>query len=116
MNKFDIYSIALAEPNEDIAERIEDAYPVPFHYKMSDSFWLICCDKDARNILIESINDSGVAEEIAETIGLLGNPENDTVGLVAKLESAYAGWAFADMWKWIEMVKPGKVKYFHDNT
>lgn len=109
--KFDIYSIALAEPDEDIAERIEVEYPVPLHYKMSDSFWLICCERNARNILIETGNDSAIAEEIAETIGLIGNPEIDTVGLVTKLESAYAGWAFEDMWDWIKMVKPGTLRY-----
>ncbi len=83
-----IFAVALGERNNEIKKAIEKAYPDE-HHELQDMFFLI--------------QDPASARDVAVKIRLRGdNQVEDANGVVFKINSAYAGYTYSDLWDWLE--------------
>ena len=87
-----LFAIALAEPNNEIGERLVSAYPTNFQY--TDTFYLVAVDPVT------------LTKDIAERVGLKGaNRIEDSSGVVFTLNTAYSGFTNPSLWEWLKAIK-----------
>lgn len=85
------FGIALGEANDEIERRINEAYPEPDSYRLSDTFYLVMCDS--------------TAALVAKAVGLRGdNLVEGARGVVIRLAMRYSGRAESELWDWLERV------------
>ena len=81
-----VFAIVLAEPNVQLAKRIEDKYP--HCYKLNDLAFLVEGDL--------------LAEDIAVEVGIKGDERiEQAVGVVFKLNRSYSGYSPRSLWDWL---------------
>ena len=87
-----MFGIALETPNPEVERRINEAYPEPDNYRLSDTFYLVMRDT--------------LADTVAKTIGLAGdNRVKGAAGVVFRLARAYSGYGDRALWDWFERVE-----------
>lgn len=78
--------------HDQIAERIESAFPSTDHHRLSDNLYLVRGDT--------------IADKVARAIGIKGKePIENATGVVFKLNAAYAGFASRAIWEWLALAE-----------
>ena len=72
----------------ELAKRVEEHYPKPAHHKLNDRLYFI--------------NYDGIAQTVADDLGFDGENQQ-TAGVVLKLNGAYAGFAPLAIWDWLDL-------------
>lgn len=86
------FGIALEKPNAEVERRINEAYPEPDNYRLSDTFYLVMRDT--------------LADTVAKTVGLYGKERvKGASGVVVRITRTHAGYANAALWDWFERVE-----------
>ena len=84
-----MFGIALEKPSEEVERRINEAYPEPDNYRLSDTFYLVVRDT--------------LADTVARTIGLYGKKRVEGAsGVVFRVTQTHAGYADVALWDWFE--------------
>lgn len=86
-----IFSIILLEPNQEVADKIEEFYPE--HFKYSDTVFLV------------SVEETIMSNDVAIKVGIKGeNRIEDSSGVVFKLNTGYSGYTTRTLWEWLSDV------------
>lgn len=81
-----IFAVALKKSNEQVEQRIKDAYPD--HYSLSRTFFLVSSEE--------------LSEDVAMRAGIKGeNRIPDASGAVFALRGAYSGYTTGSIWEWL---------------
>lgn len=84
-----VFAVVLNEANEEVAERVREAYPDPNNYPMSDTVFLITAD--------------ALTKTVATVVGLRGEERiADAHGVVFRMSGAYSGYTSRTLWDWLE--------------
>lgn len=82
-----LFAVALKRSNQEVADRIEEHYPNPRHYRLTDTFFLLESDELTR--------------DIATKIGVRDEPRASRGnGAVFKI-TTHAGYTDEALWEWI---------------
>lgn len=81
-----MHAIVLWESNPHVATRIAEKYPL--HYEVNKTFFLV--------------HSPEISEKVAIAAGIKGEDQvDDALGVVFKLNGAYAGYAPRSIWEWL---------------
>ena len=86
------FAVILNEPNERVAARIRDAYPLPDHYRFSDTVYLVAGDL--------------LVDDIIDTVGI--GRDSGAAGFVVRLNHGYGGWTNRGIWDWFARAEEAK--------
>ena len=84
-----IFVVTLNEPNKKVVEKIKEIYPPPQFYEISPLSFLLATPEFPRDIALKI----GLREE---------NLIEDALGVVFKLNGAYSGYSYHELWDWIK--------------
>ena len=81
---------SLPQVRTQISNRIQEQYPNPKHYKLSDNLFLV--------------RSYSITDAVARSIGIKGDEAIEhATGVVFKLNAAYAGFAKRAIWEWLAL-------------
>ena len=82
-----IHAIVLADENDQVANRIEEHYPL--FYPVNEKVFLV--------------RTGEISEQVAFKVGIKGDDRiDDALGVVFKLNGAYSGHAPRSIWEWLD--------------
>ena len=81
-----LFGVLLISDNQGVRRKISANYEKSL--RVQDDFYLISTNQQAKTV--------------AETVGIYSAPEEDTLGIVFRINGSYAGFAPGVVWDWIE--------------
>ncbi len=90
------FAVILEQKNDQLKARLESAYPGNSHAALSETAYLVTSN--------ETVSD------VAKTVGISG-PEfiEEVLGLVLKLNGAYSGRYYTEIWDWFKNVERSEI-------
>ena len=79
---------------EETAERLRQEYADEAHHELSERVFLV--------------RSAGIADSVAETLGLDGEDPDGPTGVVFRLNASYAGFDRRAIWDWLQLTERSK--------